>query len=148
MIKFLVLAVAAILFVPGVMPAQTAKKAGTVRKPAVKAVVIPKDAVALGGQKWRWTDAKGKKWIFTRTPFSIVKTEESAVAAGDSESTPSNRLSGATIIDEGDTLKFVTKTPFGTNEWRKKKSDLTEEERDAWESRNAKPQVAATPKSE
>ena len=124
------------LAMPCAVPAQSQKAAPAARKQAAIPAGVPKDAVPAGDHKWRWKDKDGKTWIFTKTPFSVVKQEESALKAAAAEAADvdsSNELSGAQIFDEGDSLRFVTKTPFGTREWHRKKTDLTAGEKAAWE---------------
>ena len=52
--------------------------------------------------------------------------------------TPKEQLIKAT--DNGDTVKFQRQTPFGTTNWEKKKSELTDEERHIFESQQPKPE--------
>ena len=105
-------------------PAADKKKTAA---PAPQAVTIPKDAVANSdGLTYTWTDKEGKKWVFARTPFGIVK------------SPASDQTNDAPIatkaIDKGDTVRFERPGPFGTIAWEKKKTDLTDEERGILES--------------
>ena len=45
----------------------------------VKAVTIPKDAVQIDSNTYRYTDPSGKKWIYSRTPFGISRVEDKSV---------------------------------------------------------------------
>lgn len=126
-------------------PAKAAKSSSGVKsKPAVKptakapqAITIPKDAVLNSNGSYNWTDAQGKHWIFVRTPFGVMKTEDNPSA------TPaaSNAPTGMKAYDEGDKVRFETQTPFGVIKREKNKSELTDEERALFNSQN--PQSSA-----
>jgi hypothetical protein len=110
------------------------KKAAAPAKPA--AVTIPKDAVPnADGTSYTWTDKQGKKWVFAKTPFGIMKsaaTEGGSGAAAD--------VSNAKAIDKGDTVRFERPGPFGTIAWEKKKTDLTDDERRVFAAQNGNAQ--------
>jgi hypothetical protein len=105
--------------------------------PGAQGMTIPKDAVANPDGTYAYTDKEGKKWLYAKTPFGVTRGEDhrgSAVApAGPS------RKAVVTATDNGDTVKFVRQTPFGPMKWEKKKADLTDEERQAFEGQQAKP---------
>jgi hypothetical protein len=100
----------------------------------VPAVTIPNDAVPNSdGKTYAYTDKDGKKWVYTKTPFGVVKTpavDRPAGARTDSNSTKA--------IDKGDTVRFERPSPFGTMSWEKKKSELTDDERHILDRQNAK----------
>lgn len=102
--------------------------------PAPAAITIPKDATANpDGVSYTWTDKAGKKWIFAKTPFGIMK---SAAPAEQPTDTAAN--SGVKVTDNGDTVSFEKPSPFGAMKWVKKKSDLTDDERRMLDGQNAK----------
>jgi len=97
-------------------------------------VKIPAGAVKTEDGSYKFTDAKGKKWIYRVTPFGIAKSEDKAI---DDTVTPFGKAQAKTepvvvvkgkdpavAFDEGDTYRFERTTPFGTTVWRKKKTDL------------------------
>lgn len=86
-------------------------------------LTIPKDAVANSDGSYTWTDTKGTKWTYVRTPFGISRTQTvgATVAA---TTTPDVK-----VIDAGDKYRFELPTPFGINKWEKNKTDLNEQER-------------------
>lgn len=85
---------------------------------------LPASAVASDPYTWRYTDAKGTKWLFRQTPFGLSKMEDKpAAAVVEAKPTPT------TVTDLGDSVKFSRKTPFGAQTWTKKKADLTDEEK-------------------
>ena len=116
-------------------PAATKKK--TTATPAPQAVTIPKDAVPnADGTSYLYTDKQGKKWVYAKTPFGIIKNAYSENAAA---ATPA-KDSMTKAIDKGDTVRFERPGPFGVMSWEKKKIDLTDDERHTLESSSAKPQ--------
>jgi len=102
-----------------------AKPAAT--KPAGK-LEIPKDAVQFEPGSYRYTDASGKKWIYRQTPFGVARLEDKPV-------TPAPDPSAGSIkaTDAGDVIRFERPGPFGTYRWERKKTELSDAEKAAWE---------------
>ena len=92
-------------------------------------LTVPKEAVKVDNLTWRYKDAGGKTWIYRRTPFGLVRfaEQEQTGEPADDES----RLWKA--FDQGDSVRFEKQTPFGVSTWTRKKSELTDDERKAWE---------------
>ena len=106
-------------------PAATKKKADTTTAP--QALTIPKDAVPnADGTSYLYTDKQGKKWVYAKTPFGIIKNPYSENAAA-AATAPDAGMTKA--IDKGDTVRFERPGPFGTMSYEKKKADLTDDER-------------------
>jgi hypothetical protein len=104
-------------------PGATKKKPAT---PAPQAVTIPKDAVPnADGTSYLYTDKQGKKWVYAKTPFGIIKNAYSDAPAA----APAADTGATKAIDQGETVKFERPSPFGTMSYEKKKSDLTDDER-------------------
>jgi hypothetical protein len=117
-------------------PAATKKK--TTTTPAPQAVTIPKDAVPnADGISYLYTDKQGKKWVYAKTPFGIIKNAYSDTAAN---ATPAQDAGLTKAIDKGDTVRFERPGPFGVMSWEKKKADLTDDERHTLDASSAKPQ--------
>ncbi|MGH9673518.1 MAG: hypothetical protein ACRD44_10085 [Bryobacteraceae bacterium] len=119
------------------------------RKPAPKATVrkaeteVPAGAKHIGPNRYRYVDPKGIAWIYTRTPFGLSKHEETPEEKAEpAAEAPDPRL---TIEEDGDKLHFRRKTVFGESKWTKKKSELTDDEKSAWDL--LKKQKAAKPAS-
>jgi hypothetical protein len=111
------------------------------KAPASKAapaeVKIPAGAVKTEDGSFKFTDAKGKKWIYRNTPFGVAKSEDKAA---DPTATPFGKAkpqekpaedakaavetNPTRAFDEGDSYRFERSTPFGVSKWRKKKTDL------------------------
>jgi glucose/arabinose dehydrogenase len=126
---------------------QTApKKASEKKKPApVPAeVTIPAGATQVEPGTYTFTDAQGKKWIYRKTPFGIARAEDKPAEA------VSAPASGAAITaaEDGDNIRFERSGPFGTYRWQKKKSDLSDDERAAWERSSGKDAAASKAKQE
>ena len=112
-------------------PADDKKKADdtSAPPPTAKNLTIPRDAVPNpDGRHYTWTDKEGKKWIYSKTPFGIVKSPD--------KSSPAESATKA--IDKGDTVRFERTTPFGPVTWEKKKTELTVDERRIFEAQTAK----------
>jgi|SRR5580698_7167013 hypothetical protein len=111
---------------------KTTKKAAA---PAPHALTIPKDAVPNpDGVSYIWTDKQGKKWVYAKTPFGIDRSPASDAAV----SVPS----ATKVIDKGDTVRFERPSPFGTESWEKKKSELTNEEQHLFDAQHPDTQHA------
>ncbi len=85
------------------------------------------------GNTYSYTDKKGKKWTYIKTPFGVMKTPLADGSAGASQDSSATKA-----IDKGDTVRFEQPGPFGIVSWEKKKSDLTDEERNMLDAQNAK----------
>ena len=96
--------------------------------PAPKVVTIPKDAVKNANGSYTYTDKDGKKWLYRNSPFGVIK---SAIQDDPDSPKPVQHAgnSATKAIDKGDTVQFERSTPFGPVKWEKKKSELTDEER-------------------
>jgi len=113
--------------------AQSATKAPTKAPPAKtepgKPLQVPAGAVEAEPGLFRYTDSGGKKWMYRRTPFGVVRWEDK----------PSDASAAAPLGDnlkafeEGDAIRFERTTPFGVSKWVKKKSELDDQERSVWE---------------
>jgi hypothetical protein len=101
-----------------------AKKATTA---APKPLIIPTDAVANGDGTYAWKDKQGKNWTFVKTPFGVMKSETSATTA-------SGSLTGVKAFDEGDKVRFERPSPFGPIKYEKNKTELTDDERNLFNS--------------
>lgn len=85
---------------------------------------LPPDAKKIEPFAWSWTDTNGKKWIYRKTPFGLVRSEDKPEAQPTAES-----KIPVTFTDQGDSIRFDRKSPFGVTTWTKKKTDLNEEEK-------------------
>jgi hypothetical protein len=114
-------------------PADKSAKAEAPDKPFTE---IPAGALQIEPGAYRYTDAKGKKWILFQTPFGIAKKEDTGEPLRKKVQEP-RTMQGVKMIEDGDSIKFEREGPFGTYKWSKKKSDLTDEEKAAWERQKA-----------
>jgi hypothetical protein len=116
-------------------PPKTAPKADPAALPN-----IPEGAKEVGDGVYRFTDAKGKTWLYRRTPFGVAKWEDKQSAQPAAADDPAP----ATVTDLGDSVQFQRDTPFGPQKWTRKKSELTDDEKAIIARReHAKPPAAA-----
>jgi hypothetical protein len=109
---------------PKAAPAAAAKPAPTVVKP----LVIPKEAVQQQDGSYKYTDKDGKRWIYKNMFFGVSRMEDMS----DPNAAPVKQ--GPTFdkfTDDGETIRFERAGPFGPMKWERKKSELTDEERQA-----------------
>ena len=121
---------------------QSAKKSAA--PPAELTLPAGAKQVELG--TYTFTDSQGKKWIYRKTPFGLARIEDKPVEA----SAPTAAASGDGIVakEDGDTIRFERPGPFGTYRWQKKKSELADDEKAAWERSKDKDATAAKAKQE
>ncbi len=120
----------------GVVAAEQKKtpvKAGSAKAATKAETEIPPGAKEIEPNIYRHTDARGKTWRYRRTPFGIMKAEEKP-----EPQTAVEQDAGFTVEEDGEIIRFSKTTPFGLTRWSKKKTELTETEREAWE-RSKKP---------
>jgi hypothetical protein len=113
------------------LPAQT-KDPKPPAKNVLKPTEIPKDAVKADDGSYRYTDPKGKKWIYRNTPFGVAKVEDVP------DTRPRQTFDNVTAKEDGDVIKFERPSPFGVYKWETKKSELSEMEKTVWEREKAK----------
>lgn len=113
----------------------TKKNAAAEQKTAVasepRPAGVPKDAVAIEPNVWKWTSPEGKVLHFRRTPFGVSRYDPEAVSAQAAGAAPLPH--GMKAVDAGDEVRFERPTPFGTSRWTKKKTELDDVERRVWE---------------
>ena len=100
---------------------------------------IPDGAKLVEPNTYRYTDSSGKTWMYRQTPFGISRWEDSPAAA-----TPqlAPQPQPTTVTDLGDSVRFERKTAFGTSQWVRKKSELTDEEKTLVEKDSTQPKSA------
>jgi hypothetical protein len=100
----------------------------------VKAVTIPKDAVQVDSNTYRYTDPVGKKWIYNRTPFGISRVEDKSVEdAKKAQEDMAHQVESTKAVEDGDSIRFERASPFGITRWQRKKGELNEMERAVWD---------------
>ncbi len=123
------------------------KPVATPKRVAVtETVAIPKDAVQVDANTYTAIDAKGKKWIYRRTPFGISRAEERAPSAEEAAQA-AKVIAATTAVERGDEIEFARPGPFGQYRWQRKKSDLNEMEKTVWE-RELRKSSKAAPRQE
>ena len=114
-------------------PAKPAAKEKATAKAAPAAISIPAGAREVEPGTFLHVDAKGKRWMYRRTPFGVSRWEDkqdgTERSAGD---TGKNQLEATTAVEDGDLVRFSRPGPFGTYKWSKKKDQLDADERSVW----------------
>jgi hypothetical protein len=101
---------------------------------ADNSTALPKGAVEVEPNLYRYTDAAGKTWLAKRTPFGFSRWEDKPAPSQPVAQVPAAQPDKATpvkVTDLGDTVRFERPTPFGKNTWVRKKTELDDEEK-AW----------------
>lgn len=112
--------------------AQAVKKKSAQKNPAPAAeLTLPAGATQVEPGTYTFTDAKGKKWIYRKTPFGLSRAEDKPAPA--SVPPAAGAASVVTATEDGDTVRFEKPGPFGSYRWQKKKSELTDDEKAAWQ---------------
>jgi hypothetical protein len=128
----------AVCFSAVMLAAQDAKSADKKAKdaPEPPLTAIPASAVQIEPNAYRYTDPKGKKWILFQTPFGIARKEDDGEPLRKKlqETQPMRNVK---ITEDGDSIKFEREGPFGMYKWSKKKTELTDQEKAAWEAQKA-----------
>ncbi|MCP5120168.1 MAG: hypothetical protein GY953_55940 [bacterium] len=105
-------------------------------KKAKGTLKLPADAEKIDSFTHRHTDANGKTWIYRTTPFGLVRYEDEDSKAAGKTSKPKSSSASSSLIqafDEGDSVRFEKLSPFGKHRWVRKKTELNDEERAAYE---------------
>jgi hypothetical protein len=122
------------------------KKESTKKSTAPPAeLTLPAGAKQVEIGTYTFTDAQGKKWIYRKTPFGLARIEDKPVVAS---AAPTASGDGIVAKEDGDTIRFERPGPFGTYRWQKKKSELADDEKAAWERSKEKDAAAAKVKQE
>ncbi len=124
-------ALAALLLLPHLATAQEPQPAAAPQPaPAKEApkIEIPAVAVKSADGFYRYTGPTGKKWIYRKTPFGIARTEDK----------PAESSEDVKVTEDGDSIRFERPSPFGAYKWERKKTELNEMERAAWDREKAR----------
>ena len=115
---------------------QPGKKAAVKKNAAPPAeVTLPVGATAVEPGTWTFIDSKGKKWIYRKTPFGLSRAEDNSTQRA---APASSATAFITATEDGDKVRFERPGPFGVYRWEKKKSELDDDERAAWQRAKAK----------
>ena len=138
--RYLVLVVA----VPLLAAAAEQKKAAAKPAAAASPTIIPKEAKQIEPYTWRYTDEQGKNWIYRKTPFGVVRYPEPPPDSQPPDEIPP----GMTAVEDGDSVRFERPSPFGKHRWTRKKTEMTDLERRAWERDRPKTEPPKSPSEE
>ncbi|MEP6714312.1 MAG: hypothetical protein ABJC09_01985 [Terriglobia bacterium] len=106
---------------------------------AAQGLVIPKNATQNPDGTFSATDKDGKKWLYAKTPFGVMRSHADAAVDTSESSVSGTALKFTKATDNGDTVKFERTTPFGPVVWEKKKTELSADEKSILDHQTAKP---------
>ena len=99
-------------------------------KKAPASNAIPANAVKIDEQTYKVKEKDGKTWVYRRTPFGLSRVaEEQFRKQEDAAPIRPSSQSSVRVIDLGDEYKFERAHPFGIQVWKRKKAELTGEEK-------------------
>lgn len=93
---------------------------------AVAGAALPKGAIEIEPNLYRYTDAQGKSWLARRTPFGFSTWEDKPAPP---QSVHADSAPPIKATDLGDTVRFERQTPFGKSTWLRKKTELNDDEK-------------------
>ena len=114
---------------------ETPSKAEPAPKPET---TIPAGATEVSPGVFRHVDKDGKTWLYRRSPFGLLKTQDPGNHVEKKEQAGDVADSGISAVEEGDNIRFSRRGPFGRSEWVRKKSELTADEREVWQRQQAR----------
>lgn len=110
-------------------------------RPPPKPIKIPEDATEIRPGLWRATDKSGQAWLYWNAPFGVVRAPEKPgdeirpdmpKPPGDGKLSGPITVDNITVEEDGETLRFERRLPFGPQKWSRKKTELNDEERRIW----------------
>lgn len=121
-------------------PAAAAKTTPKTEDKKAAALLIPAGAVEVEPNLYKHTDKAGKVSYYRKTIFGVTRAPAPEKAAP---------VVGIQAFDQGDSVKFVRPGPFGLYTWVRKKTELNEDEKAAFDklgTQGALPQSASSNK--
>ncbi len=119
---------------PNPAPAKTTQKTEAKKNAAP---VIPADAEEVEPNIFKHTDNAGKVTYYRRSPFGVAyytPVEKGTSNSATRSAAPSSASTGEmTGVDQGDSVKFTRPGPFGLYTWIRKKSEMSDDEKAAFE---------------
>ena len=135
------LVIALILGSASAQPAPAPKTAPKTDSKATPALTIPQGSVEIEPNIFKYTDKSGAIFYYRRSPFGVqhyVPPTKDSVTQN-TQTRPSTPLpttvstTETQAVEQGDSVKFTRPGPFGVYTWIRKKSELSEEEKEAFE---------------
>src|ERR1700742_200382 len=109
--------IATISLLLAVAPSAPARAEDKKPAPPPQTLTIPAGAVEVGQSTWKYTDADGKKWIYRKSPFGVVRVEETAEIDKPAVASAEERSKRWKVTEEGDKVTFENASPFGPQRW-------------------------------
>lgn len=109
---------------------------------------IPANAVKIDDTTYKVTEKDGKTWVYRKTPFGLSRLAEDQFRKQQETANikPSTQAT-VRVIDMGDEYKFERAHPFGVQVWKKKKTELTADEKSYIELAKVETSTAAEKKN-
>ncbi len=91
---------------------------------------IPANAVKIDDTTYKVTEKDGKTWVYRKTPFGMSRLAEDQFRKQQETANikPSTQAT-VRVIDMGEEYKFERAHPFGVQVWKRKKTELTADEK-------------------
>ena len=131
----LMMALAAETFADDKPAAKKAKPAPAAAPAKATEITIPAGAVEVEPYIYHYTDPAGKKWIYRKTPFGVMRLEDKPVSASDSQKMQDDQtrlIESTSAVEDGDAIRFERIWPFGRTQWKRQKTELNDVERAVW----------------
>ncbi len=115
------------------------------KKPVSNPNTIPAGAVKIDEQTYKVQEKDGKTWVYRKTIFGVSRLEEEQFKKQNEAALikPSTEAP-VKVTDLGTEYKFERAHAFGIQVWKKKKSELTADEKNYIEKAGAPAAAAAT----
>lgn len=100
------------------------------KKPISNPTTIPADAVKIDEQTYKVKEKDGKTWVYRKTIFGVSRLEEEQFRKQNEAALikPSTEAP-VKVTDLGAEYKFERAHAFGIQVWKKKKTELTADEK-------------------
>jgi hypothetical protein len=114
---------------------------------AAAPLTIPAGAVedARDPYTYHFSDPQGKKWIYRKTPFGVVRFEDKPDPKDADAAARQRRqeIDSTTAVEDGEYIRFTRPGPFGALKWQHKKTELDDTEKAIWEKAQAQRAAAS-----
>ena len=91
---------------------------------------MPAGAVKIDDNTYKIKEKDGKTWVYRRTPFGVSRLPEEQFAKQNAAPLiQPSREASVKVTDLGSEYRFERAHPFGIQVWKKKKAELTDDEK-------------------
>lgn len=115
------------------------------KKPLANPNVIPAGAVKIDEQTYKLKEKDGKTWVYRKTPFGVSRLEEEQFRKQNEAALIKPSVEAPVkVTDLGAEYRFERAHAFGSQVWKKKKTELTKDEQSYVEKAGASTATTAT----